>query len=157
VDRALLEVGRIVGAHGLRGEVVVKLVSNRAERSAVGATFHTDVGDLCVTRARGSDGRLVVAFENVTDRPGAERLRGVRLFAPPIEDPDALWVHELLGAIVVDAGTGSTLGTVATVLPNPASDLLELEEGGLIPVRFVVEHRPGRVVVDIPAGLLDEV
>ena len=147
--------GRIVGAHGLRGEVVVRLVSNRPERSAPGATFVTDGGELKVAKARGSKGRLVVAFEGVIDRPAAERLCGVQLFASPIEDPDALWVHELLGATVVDAATGDTIGTVATVLPNPASDLLELDTGGLIPVRFVVEHRPGCVVVDIPAGLLD--
>ena len=39
---------------------------------------------------------------------------------------------------------------------NPASDLLSLDGGGLIPLRFVTSSEPGvRVVVDIPDGLLD--
>jgi 16S rRNA processing protein RimM len=47
------------------------------------------------------------------------------------------------------------LGGVIAVEANPASDLLVLDGGGLIPLRFVVEHAPGHLVVDIPAGLLD--
>ena len=38
---------------------------------------------------------------------------------------------------------------------NPASDLIVLDGGGLVPMRFVVEHGPGSVTVDIPDGLLD--
>ena len=40
---------------------------------------------------------------------------------------------------------------------NPASDLLVLESGGLIPVRFVTGHDPSghTVDVDIPDGLLE--
>jgi ribosomal 30S subunit maturation factor RimM len=55
---------------------------------------------------------------------------------------------------VVDA-SGQVLGAVSAVEANPASDLLVLESGGLIPLTFLVEHRDGRVVVDIPEGLLD--
>ena len=70
--------------------------------------------------------------------------------------PGTLWVHELVGAPVRDAA-GVVLGTVASVEANPASDLLVLESGGLIPVRFVTAHdaggRNGRV--DIPEGLLE--
>jgi hypothetical protein len=47
------------------------------------------------------------------------------------------------------------LGTVTAVVANPVSDLLELDGGGLVPLRCVVDHGPGRIVVDIPAGLLD--
>ncbi len=38
---------------------------------------------------------------------------------------------------------------------NPASDLLVLDGGGLIPLRFVTGREAGRVTVDIPLGLLD--
>ena len=41
------------------------------------------------------------------------------------------------------------------VQANPASDLLVLDGGQLVPLRFVVEHGPGRVVIDPPAGLLE--
>ena len=77
------------------------------------------------------------------------------LWAAPLEVEGALWVHELIGAEVTTTD-GRVLGRVADVEPNPASDLLVLSGGALIPVRFVVEHRPNQaVVVDVPDGLVD--
>ena len=40
----LLEVGRIVKAHGIRGEVIVDLVSNLSERLASGAVLQSERG-----------------------------------------------------------------------------------------------------------------
>jgi 16S rRNA processing protein RimM len=79
----------------------------------------------------------------------------VVLRAPALEDADALWVHELVGATVVRAGDGAEVGRVRAVVANPASDLLELEDGTLVPVRFVVSAGDGRVEVDPPPGLLE--
>jgi ribosomal 30S subunit maturation factor RimM len=52
---------------------------------------------------------------------------------------------------------GNELGLVTAVEANPASDLLVLESGGLIPLTFVTAHDAGErtVLVDIPDGLLD--
>ena len=75
-------------------------------------------------------------FEGIVDRSQAERMRGVELEADAVEIPGKLWVHELVGARVFDA-EGAELGTVRAVEANPASDLLVLESGGLIPLRFV--------------------
>jgi len=50
---------------------------------------------------------------------------------------------------------GTELGRVAAVQANPASDLLVLDGGALIPLVFVTSHQPERVTVDIPPGLLD--
>ena len=44
-------------------------------------------------------------------------------------------------------------GTVTAVEANPASDLLVVDGSHLVPVRFVVSHSPGRVVVDVPEGI----
>ena len=38
---------------------------------------------------------------------------------------------------------------------NPASDLLVMDDGNLVPLRFVVDRAPGRIVVDVPAGLFE--
>ncbi len=46
-------------------------------------------------------------------------------------------------------------GRVESVQANPASDLLVLDTGPLVPLRFVVEQRDGTVVVDAPEGLFD--
>ena len=100
------------------------------------------------------DGRWIVSFDGVSSREDAEALRGTVLRSPPLDDPDALWTHELIGAEVVSSA-GETLGRVEAIEANPASDLLVLETGGLIPLRFVVGHERGRVTVDIPLGLLD--
>ncbi len=155
-DDGLLEVGRILRAHGLRGDVVVDFSSDRPERRQPGSILQSSVGALEVEQASAFQGRWRVRFGGVADRTAAERLRGVVLFAVPIEgDDEELWVHQLIGAEVVDT-TGRRLGAVESVEANPASDLLVLDGGGLVPVVFVVGHEPGRVVVDPPAGLLDE-
>lgn len=146
------------------GEVVVELVTNRVERVQPGAVLVSEHGELRVRRSRqlpatrrhrqaGFPERYLVAFAGVTSRQMAEALRGSVLRAPPLDEPGALWVHELVGSAVVDT-QGTVLGTVVAVVANPASDLLELDAGALVPLRFVVSAQPGRVVVEIPEGLL---
>ncbi len=115
------------------------------------------MGPLVVESARPSGGdRWIVWFEGSGDRTSAERLQGVELSAEALEVPGTLWVHELVGASVRDA-TGVVVGRVAAVEANPASDLLVLESGALIPLNFVTGHdaAAGTVDVDIPEGLLD--
>ena len=150
----LLEVGRVVKPHGIRGEVIVDLLTNRTDRMVPGATFATATGVLEVEAARPHQGRWIVTFAGVPDRTAAEGLRGTLLSAEPLDDPEALWVHDLVGAEVVDV-EGRSHGEVAAVEDNPAADLLVLADGRLVPVTFVVSTEPGRVVVDPPAGLLD--
>jgi 16S rRNA processing protein RimM len=141
--------------HGLNGEVVVSFVSNRAERSMPGSVFMTDEGELRIESSRPFKHRWLVRFVGVHGIAAAEQLRDRVLRAPPLDDPSALWVHELMGSAVIDHADGRHLGTVTAVVANPVSDLLELDGGGLVPLRCVVENGPGRIVVDIPAGLLD--
>jgi 16S rRNA processing protein RimM len=151
-----LSVGRLVKPHGLRGDVIVSLTTNRSERVAPGSVLTTSDGRrLRVVRSSSHLGRFIVSFEGVTGIDAADGLRGTELFASPLDDPDALWVHELIGSTVEDIG-GAVLGTVVEVEANPASDLLVLDGGGLIPLRFVVTSVPGvRITVDVPDGLLD--
>jgi 16S rRNA processing protein RimM len=155
----MLVVGRITRAHGLRGEVVVDLLGEGV-RLTPGSVLQTDGGPVTVVSARPHQDRWVVVLDGVSTREGAEALRGTELRAEPIEVPDALWLHDLLGATVVDTA-GEVLGTIEAVLPNPANDLLQLDGGALVPVTFVVgwdeEAAAGgrRLVVDPPPGLLE--
>jgi 16S rRNA processing protein RimM len=152
---ALLEVGRIAKPHGLAGEVVVDLVTTRQERLAPGSVLTTPTGrELTVAASRPFNKRWIVSFVEVPDRDAADLLHSVPLLAEAIPEPDELWVHDLVGAAVEDLG-GRPLGTVAAVVANPASDLLELDSGALIPLVFVVEHGPSRILVDIPKGLIE--
>ena len=140
--------------HGLRGEVVVALSTNRPERVAKGTVLQTDRGPLTITASRPHQHRHIVRFAGIDTREDAEALHGVVLSATPLEDPDALWIHELIGSEVVDQH-GTERGTVTSVELNPASDLLVLEGGGLVPLTFVVDHTDGRITVDVPDGLFD--
>ena len=97
----------------------------------------------------------MVQFEGVLDRTGAERLAGRSLTAEPIDDPEALWVHELVGSRVVDAGSGLERGRVVAVVANPAHELLELDSGHLVPIVFVQSCLDGVTLVDTPEGLFD--
>jgi 16S rRNA processing protein RimM len=150
----VLEIGRIVKPHGIRGEVIVALTTNRNERLAPGSVLATPTGSLEVVRASPHQGRWIVAFDGVDDRNRAEQLRATPLSAEPIDDEGELWVHELIGAEIVDVA-GRVHGRVTSVEANPASDLLVLDDGRLVPLTFVVSSSTGRVVVDVPAGLLD--
>jgi len=152
---ALLEVGRVVKPHGVRGNVIVELVTNRTERLAPGTVLAGSNGtDLEVVSSAPHQERWIVAFAGVGDLDAAEALRDTVLSAEELSDPEALWVHQLIGAEVV-APDGRSFGRVSAVEANPASDLLVLEGGGLVPLRFVVGREQGRVVVEVPAGLLD--
>jgi len=149
----MLEVGRITRPHGVRGDVNVLLTTNRIERVAKGAVLHTADGQLTVRSSRPHKSGFIVTFAECTTRERAEELRDTVLRAEPIDDPDELWVHELIDAVVVDS-EGVERGRVVQVLDNPASDILELDTGHLIPVQFVTEVDPGvRIDVDVPDGL----
>lgn len=152
----MLEVGRIVKAHGIRGEVIVDLTSNRPdERLAPGSILSSDRGELEVKAATPHQGRWIVAFAGIPDRNAAEAHRGTVLSAEPLEGDDGmLWVHELIGSEVFDL-SGRSYGPVEAVEANPASDLLVLSGERLVPMVFVKTQVPGRVVIDPPAGLLD--
>ena len=116
--------------------------------------LHSDRGDLRIDRSSRHRDGWVVAFAGVADRSAAEELRGLVLRAEAVEDPEALWVHELIGSDVVDQH-GTLLGVVREIEANPASDLLVLDSGGLIPSVFVTSFEGGRVAVDVPEGLLE--
>ena len=153
-DRPLLEIGRLGRAHGLRGEIVVTLVTNNLDRVAPGAQLDADGVILTVESSRPHKDRWVVRFAEVADRDAAEALAGTLLRAEPVWDPDAYWVHDLIGAEVVDVD-GAAHGVVREVLANPASDVLVLDGGAMVPLRFATWDDDRRLVVDGPEGLLD--
>ncbi len=155
-----LEIGHIRRAHGLRGDVFVQLVTDRVERLDAGSTLWSERGVLTVEASRRlPNGRWVVKFDAIADRTDAERWNNVALHGAPIVDADTLWVHELIGASVVEAD-GTERGTCISVIANPAADIMELGSGALVPTNFIVSNTlvddASRViVVDVPDGLFE--
>ena len=159
----MLEVARIDRAHGLRGEVLVTLISDRPGRLDPGSILAT--GDdpagptVEVASSRPHQHRWLVSLAGVGGRSAAEALRGTVLYAEPEAEPaddTELWVHQLVGARVATPD-GVERGCVEAVVANAASDLLELDSGALVPVVFVadVAGLPDRLVVDPPEGIFD--
>ena len=122
---------------------------------------------LTLESLRWHQGRVIAQFEGVHDRNVAEALRGVLLQVdsaevPAPEDPDEFHDHQLVGLAVV-ALDGTELGTVERIDHAPASDLIVLDKaaGGTALIPFVTAMVPsvdlagGRLVVDLPEGLLD--
>ena len=156
IDRLadLLVVGKVGKAHGLRGEVYVDLVTDRTERLSIGSVLVAKDRRLVVASAKPQQGRWLVCFEGVADRTAAEALTNLDLQAEPLDDPDAVWVHELIGSRVVQVD-GTDRGRCVGVIANPAHDILELESGALVPAIFVVSCADGVTTIEPPEGLFE--
>ncbi|MGA9276954.1 ribosome maturation factor RimM [Ilumatobacter sp.] len=150
-----LAVGHLRRPHGLKGDIFVQLTTDRRERVAPGAEFFARDQLVSVVASRvAGNGRIIARFEHIPDRTEAERWTNVELFAAPIDDPSALWVHEMIGLRVVDQH-GVDRGSVTTVLANPAAEILETDVGALVPTNFVVGVADGVITVDAPDGLFE--
>ena len=161
MDEPAIVVGAIAKAHGLKGEVVVLNRSDNPDRWTPGNMVFLGARQLEITASRPHGARILVSFRGVTDRTGAEGLRGeltVRRSQLPILASGEFWPHELEGCeVLTDAGRA--LGHITDVIPNPANDLwVAVDEAGtetLIPaladVLLDVDVGARRVLVrDIP-------
>ena len=154
-ERPSLEIGRIIKAHGLKGEVLVDLWTDRVERLATGTELSSERGPLVVLGAAAHQHRFIVSFDRIVGRDDAERWHGVVLSAPRLDDHDVIWIDQLFGAEVFDE-KGVRRGIVVTVEANPASDILVLDTGALVPLTFVTAVAANeRIDVDVPEGLFE--
>jgi 16S rRNA processing protein RimM len=163
-------IGRILKAHGIRGEVVVDVLSEVPGRFDAGATVVLDGAPTRIASSRPHQGRLLVRLDGVTDRNAAELLRGRTLHgdAADVTHSDSYYVHELVGMAVVTVD-GDHLGDVSghIELPQAAGyDLLEVtrDDGttwllpasdDLVEVGELPDGTELLVVVDPPEGLID--
>ena len=77
-------VGQIKAAHGVRGAVKIESLTDDPSRFEHGSRLTREGDDTTLTIAESSASTrgLIVRFEEVTDRDGADALRGVYLEAP---------------------------------------------------------------------------
>jgi 16S rRNA processing protein RimM len=133
VDEPTVVVGVVTGVHGLRGEVSVQNRSDNPDRwTPGGVVLREDGAALTITASRRHGRRLLVTFDGVHDRGGAERLRGAVLVVPeswlPNLSEGEWWAHQLEGCEVRTV-SGRILGVVTEVIPNPANDLWVTVDG----------------------------
>jgi 16S rRNA processing protein RimM len=159
-------VGRIIRAHGVRGEVAVLVLSEIEDRFAPGSSLQLEDGRrLAVDSVRPDRGKLLVRFEEIADRTAAEPLTGEYLFVGAGEVPeppeDSFWPHELIGCEVV-SDEGRSFGRIEEVILGLANDVWVARQGEtetLIPalkdVVVSVDVQAKRVVIHEIPGLTD--
>jgi 16S rRNA processing protein RimM len=162
-ERVLL--GRITGAHGLKGEVKIATFTAEPEDVAAYGPLTSADGSLTVeiTSLRHAGGGSVIArLRGIVDRNAAESLRGTDLFVhrsvlPPAEE-DEFYYSDLIGLSAISPD-GEPLGEIVAVQNYGAGDMLELRllAGGqsqLIPFESVyvpkVDLEAKRITVVIP-------
>jgi 16S rRNA processing protein RimM len=148
-----VRIGKVGRPHGIDGAFFVEEPSTDERWWKTGATFLAGGQPVEVVAHRRSSGRPVVKVE-----PSVERgtwLEVERDALPPTE-ADEYYAFQLVG-LPVEEETGRALGTVKTVIPGVANDVLELDTAILLPmvedcVRGI-DLDAGRIVV--AAGFAD--
>jgi ribosomal 30S subunit maturation factor RimM len=130
------------------------LFSDHPLRTGKGAKLWAAGSWYEIASSKKSTDRWLMYFVGVTDRNVVERLTNSDVYGEPIYDPSVVWVHELIGSVVVDTA-GNNLGTCTAVIDNPAHPIMELDNGFLVPTPFIVSNENGRVEIDAPEGLFD--
>jgi 16S rRNA processing protein RimM len=155
--------GVVLSAHGLKGEVKVKTFTDKP--ASLGAYGPLDAGDgrqFVIAALRPTKGdEALVQFKGISDRNGAESLKGQRLSVPraalPEPEEDEFYLADLIGLGVEDS-KGAALGTVKAIHNFGAGDVVEIEgPDGLaefIPFSQeavpVVDLKNKRIVVVLP-------
>jgi 16S rRNA processing protein RimM len=169
VTHPLVTIGRVVKAHGIRGEVAVDVQTDLPDRFDDGTTVVLGGSPRVIESSRPHQGRLLVRFEGVHDRTQAELLRGRLIEAEPreLEDTDHYFVHELVGMrVVLDERDLGEVSALIELPPAAGYDLLEVRRDDgttwLLPAvddQVEVEETDGgghRLrLLDPPEGLID--
>jgi 16S rRNA processing protein RimM len=166
-----VRVGRVIGAHGLKGELSVLPLTDWPERFMEIRKVHASSGGAAgawkrIEKARLANDRVLVKFEGIDDRTAAEALRGFMLSIPRAECkplPDGTYfIFDLIG-LSAETETGERLGIVKDVMRLPGQNLLVVDRDGreiLIPMtRSLVKSvspEDRKVVIEAVEGLLDE-
>jgi 16S rRNA processing protein RimM len=167
-----LTVGIVVGAHGLRGELKVEILTQDPHRFRLLKRVLIGLEDQepvpwPLKGYRLHQGRALLQLEGCEDRTTAETLRG-HLVQVPLEEAiplgeDEYYEHQILG-LGVWTVSGEYLGEIVEILYTGANDVyvIQSEDPGrgeiLIPaiegVVLEVELAAGRLVIELPEGLL---
>jgi 16S rRNA processing protein RimM len=160
--------GRILGAHGLAGEVLLKTFTDQATDVAAYGPLQDEDGSRVfeIVKLRPAKRGAVARLKGVDSRRAAEALKGVVLYVDramlPSPDEEEWYYADLIGLSAEDAA-GAPLGNVVAVQNFGAEDLLEIKPvtGGptvFVPFRQAtvpeIDLDKRRLVLNPPDGLL---
>ncbi len=165
----LIPIGRIVGAHGIRGDVKIfsyaeseDLFARQEQLILMGPSGGRKHYEVVGVRAHQKSIRL--SLKNVETRDQAEALRGSEVYIPkselpPLEEGTYYWI-DLIGLAVYKT-SGEYLGRVSEIIPTGANDVyvVRRDTGAevLIPaipsVIMEIDLQKGHIQVELPEGL----
>ena len=166
-ESALICVGSIAGAYGVRGDVRLKSYCAQPEAIAAYAPLSTEDGSRTfeVTLGQWIKGGFTARLSGVATKEDADALKGLALYAPrdrlPSLPDDEFYYNDLIGVEVYDTG-GQLLGQVKAVHNHGADDLLEIHAPGasdtvLLPFTKMavptVDLKARRLIADPPEGV----
>ncbi|MBW3617197.1 MAG: ribosome maturation factor RimM [Proteobacteria bacterium] len=134
MSAALILVGRVAGAFGVRGELrITSYTEAPLALVAYGRLLREDgTPALTLTGGRAVKDAVIGRAEEVATREQAESLRGLRLFVPrgalPEPEEDEFYLADLIG-MAAETPEGERLGVVKSVQNYRAGDLLEIDPG----------------------------
>ena len=163
----MIEIGKIVNVHGLKGEVKIVPWLDFPEMFEVFDTVWTDEGknELNVRSVKYQKSNIIAGFEEVNDANGAQLLKNKTLYVPKeyFDDlPDGTYlIADIIGLKVVDDTT--EYGVITDVIQTGSNDVYVVERIGdkplLIPalkdVILDTDLENGVVTGKLPEGLLD--
>lgn len=134
--------GHISGAHGIRGEVLIKSYAAAPDDIGAYGPLSDDAGmrtyELTVRRVTPKG--VIARVAGVGDRTGAEALKGTRLYIErsrlPAPDDGEFYHADLIGLDAVTPA-GDPLGEIVSVANYGAGDLLEIKLAGEPRTEFV--------------------
>ena len=120
----------IIGAHGVTGEVRLKLFGEGAETLKSYKSFDAAGRTLNLKSVRSGPNGAVARFAEIGDRSAAEALRGTELTVPrsalpPLEEGE--YYHADLIGLPCFSTEGEGLGNVVAVENFGAGDIIEVE------------------------------
>jgi 16S rRNA processing protein RimM len=164
-----LLLGRIAGAHGIRGEVLIHAYTAAPEDIGAYGALSDASGSRSfeVESARATPRGVVARLAGVGDRTAAEALKGVELYISRDRLPAAaegeFYHADLIGLAVVDPA-GNPFGQIVAVQNYGGGDLLEIRLAGSAKTELVlftdanvpeVDLEARRAVVILPAATGD--
>ena len=126
-----LVIGEVGRPHGIRGDVTILPATTDARRflgmKRAFLELRGETAEHPIAGARlDPGGAVILRFEDVPDRNGAEALRGAKVLVPRDEAlppaQDSWYIIDLIGCAVFD-DQGNELGTLSDVLQYGAADV----------------------------------
>jgi 16S rRNA processing protein RimM len=151
----------IAGAHGITGEVRLKLFAESVDSLKRHKAFAAGKRTLTLTSIRPDKAGAVARFAEVADRTAAEGLRGTLLTVdraqlPPLA-PGEYYHADIIGLAVVTT-CGEAVGTVTAIENYNAGDILEITRADgktvMVPFRPPAVPEVGEMVVVDPGWLV---